>query len=89
VYQHKYEWFVKLNGKEYPFMEGMVVGGWPKALKRNTLRQGRGRGFDVNPYTTTTYDNHKNFLFYAILPVDKPIILCRIIVSPQTENSNV
>ena len=27
VYQHKYEWFVKLNGKEYPFMEGMVVGG--------------------------------------------------------------
>jgi hypothetical protein len=28
VYQHKYEWFVKLNGKEYPFMEGMVVGGW-------------------------------------------------------------
>jgi len=27
VYQHKYEWFVKLNGKEYPFIEGMVVGG--------------------------------------------------------------
>lgn len=27
VYQHKYEWFVKLNGKEYPFMEGMVVQG--------------------------------------------------------------
>lgn len=26
VYQRKYEWFVKLNGKEYPFMEGMVVG---------------------------------------------------------------
>ena len=25
VYQRKYEWFVKLNGKEYPFMEGMVV----------------------------------------------------------------
>ena len=27
VYQRKYEWFVKLNGKEYPFMEGMVVQG--------------------------------------------------------------
>ena len=26
VYQRKYEWFVKINGKEYPFMEGMVVG---------------------------------------------------------------
>lgn len=26
VYQRKYEWFVKVNGKEYPFMEGMVVG---------------------------------------------------------------
>lgn len=25
VYQRNYEWFVKLNGKEYPFMEGMVV----------------------------------------------------------------
>ena len=25
VYQRKYEWFVKINGKEYPFMEGMVV----------------------------------------------------------------
>ena len=25
VYQRKYEWFVKVNGKEYPFMEGMVV----------------------------------------------------------------
>lgn len=27
VYQRKYEWFVKIHGKEYPFMEGMVVGG--------------------------------------------------------------
>ena len=27
VYQRKYEWFVKINGKEYPFMEGMVVQG--------------------------------------------------------------
>ena len=27
VYQRNYEWFVKLNGKEYPFMEGMVVQG--------------------------------------------------------------
>lgn len=26
VYQRNYEWFVKLNGKEYPFVEGMVVG---------------------------------------------------------------
>ena len=25
VYQRNYEWFVKLNNKEYPFMEGMVV----------------------------------------------------------------
>lgn len=25
VYQRKYEWFVKINDKEYPFMEGMVV----------------------------------------------------------------
>jgi hypothetical protein len=25
VHQHKYEWFVTVNGKEYPFMEGMVV----------------------------------------------------------------
>lgn len=25
VYQRKYEWFVNLNGKEYPFMEGMRV----------------------------------------------------------------
>lgn len=25
VYQRKYEWFVNINGKEYPFMEGMVV----------------------------------------------------------------
>lgn len=25
VYQRKYEWFVKINNKEYPFMEGMVV----------------------------------------------------------------
>lgn len=25
VYQRNYEWFVKINGKEYPFMEGMVV----------------------------------------------------------------
>lgn len=26
VYQRKYEWFVTIHGKEYPFMEGMVVG---------------------------------------------------------------
>jgi hypothetical protein len=25
VYQRNYEWFVKLNGKEYPFIENMVV----------------------------------------------------------------
>jgi len=25
VYQRKHEWFVTINGKEYPFMEGMVV----------------------------------------------------------------
>lgn len=25
VYQRKYEWYVTINGKEYPFMEGMVV----------------------------------------------------------------
>ena len=25
VYQKKYQWFVTINGKEYPFMEGMVV----------------------------------------------------------------
>ena len=25
VYQRNYEWFVTINGKEYPFMEGMVV----------------------------------------------------------------
>lgn len=27
VYQRKYEWFVKINGRELPFMEGMVVQG--------------------------------------------------------------
>lgn len=27
VYQRNYEWFVKINNKEYPFMEGMVVQG--------------------------------------------------------------
>lgn len=27
VYQRNFEWFVRLNGKEYPFMEGMVVQG--------------------------------------------------------------
>ena len=27
VYQHKYEWYVTINGKECPFMEGMVVQG--------------------------------------------------------------
>lgn len=27
VYQRKYEWFVRINGRELPFMEGMVVGG--------------------------------------------------------------
>lgn len=27
VYQRKYEWYITLNGKEYPFMEGMVVQG--------------------------------------------------------------
>ena len=26
VYQRKYEWFIDINGKEYPFMDGMVVG---------------------------------------------------------------
>jgi hypothetical protein len=26
VYQRKFEWFVKLNDKEYPFIDGMVVG---------------------------------------------------------------
>ena len=25
VYQRKHEWFVKINGRELPFMEGMVV----------------------------------------------------------------
>lgn len=25
VYQRNFEWFVKINGKEFPFMEGMVV----------------------------------------------------------------
>ena len=25
VYQRKFEWFVKINGKEYPFIDGMVV----------------------------------------------------------------
>lgn len=25
VYQRNYEWFVKINDKEFPFMEGMVV----------------------------------------------------------------
>ena len=25
VHQRNFEWFVTLNGKEYPFMEGMVV----------------------------------------------------------------
>jgi len=61
----------------------------PKALPAKNLRRGGGPAFDVTPYTTTTYINPKNFLFYAILLVDKQIILCRIIVSPQTENSNV
>lgn len=27
VYQRNFEWFVRLNGKDYPFMEGMVVQG--------------------------------------------------------------
>jgi hypothetical protein len=26
IYQRKFEWFVEINGKEYPFMDGMVVG---------------------------------------------------------------
>lgn len=25
VYQRNYEWFVKINGRELPFMDGMVV----------------------------------------------------------------
>lgn len=25
VYQRDYQWYVSLNGKEYPFMDGMVV----------------------------------------------------------------
>ena len=25
VYQRKFEWFVNINGKEYPFIDGMVV----------------------------------------------------------------
>ena len=25
VYQRKFEWFVNINDKEYPFMDGMVV----------------------------------------------------------------
>lgn len=25
VYQRKFEWYISLNGKEYPFMDGMVV----------------------------------------------------------------
>lgn len=25
VYQRNYEWFVRINGREMPFMEGMVV----------------------------------------------------------------
>lgn len=25
VYQHKFEWYVRLNNKEYPFIDGMVV----------------------------------------------------------------
>lgn len=27
VYQRKYEWFVSINGRELPFVEGMVVSG--------------------------------------------------------------
>ena len=27
VHQRKFEWFVTINGKEYPFMENMVVQG--------------------------------------------------------------
>jgi hypothetical protein len=26
VYQRNFEWFVKINDKEYPFVDGMVVG---------------------------------------------------------------
>jgi hypothetical protein len=26
VYQRKFEWFVTINGKEYPFIDNMVVG---------------------------------------------------------------
>ena len=26
VHQRKYEWYITMNGKEYPFIEGMVVG---------------------------------------------------------------
>lgn len=26
VYQRNFEWFVNINGKEYPFIDGMVVG---------------------------------------------------------------
>jgi hypothetical protein len=25
VYQRKFEWFININGKEYPFIDGMVV----------------------------------------------------------------
>jgi len=27
VYQRDFTWYVKINGKEYPFMDGMVVQG--------------------------------------------------------------
>jgi hypothetical protein len=26
VYQRDYQWYVRMNDKEYPFMDGMVVG---------------------------------------------------------------
>jgi hypothetical protein len=26
VYQRDYQWYVKMNNKEYPFIDGMVVG---------------------------------------------------------------
>ena len=26
VYQRDFQWYISMNGKEYPFMDGMVVG---------------------------------------------------------------
>jgi hypothetical protein len=46
---------VKINDKSYPFMDGMVVGNWRKALSLKNLGRGRAARRVVSPYAATLY----------------------------------